>query len=378
MMKIWMMSPRAASRVAVLSFSALIIARIATLHLSSFAPNGGFVEAWSALRARGMNTIGLPKVFGVMNWNTPPLHTWVLALFGHTFGWSEAVLRFPSVAAWALAAIPIARMSKNKLLAAGIWLTMPLPVYMAGRATPDMFLVLFIALFVEAYRRNDMLGMIGWFVLGVLTKQVMIIVLAPLFFQREYRRFILPLAAISLLTVPFVLTHLFAKGLGYWDWPGLVRALIGGSAGLALVCTRRDWRAYWMLPFIGFFLFAAPQLHDYYLLPVFPFVASLVADIVPDRKHAIGAILVGLIVSIGLLGYSGSLTDTRTRDMATGEPPMVAQNSLHAIAAWYYYTPIETWNGTQSGTVWGGLPYCGNSTHYPGPGVDLWVSHCGP
>lgn len=357
-------------------FSGLLLARIATLPLSSFSLNGGFVEAWSALRARGMEWF-VPQVFGAADWNTPPLHTWILALFGNVFGWSEIALRLPSTIAWALAAIPVARMSKNKILAAGLWLVLPIPMYMAGRAAPDMLLVLFVALFVAAYRRDEPLAMFGWFVLGTLTKPVMVLVLVPLLFDREYRAFVLPIISVSLVViVPFTIQHIMARGFGYWDVFGLVRAFVAGSAGLVIVCLRRDWRAYWMLPFVAFYLYAAPPFHEYYLLPVFPFVASLTADMIPDRKHAKAALIISVLGSGLLLGVSGSLHDTRTRDMATGEPPMVAQNALHAIAAWYYYTPIDTWDGSASGKVWSVTKPCANSTLYPGFGMDLYVGYC--
>lgn len=364
------------NRVFLVAFQATIILRFASLPFYSFGPVAGMMEAYAALKARDMVNL-TPMLWGIPDWNQPPLHSWILALSGNIFGWDEFGLRIPSYFAWLATAIPVSRMSKHPNIATMLWLLFPLSMTYAGRVGPDMFLTMSIAFVAWNTWRGKTLQATIWFFVGMLIKPVMVFALPAILLNKKRATFTMTsIAFVSSLLILYVLNpvafngifhHVEGRGTGHWQFPLLYESLALGTALLfpLMFYWKPDWRLSWVAMFTLFFLYAAPEGgHQYYLLPILPFVATIIADVIGNvpKKFIATAIATCLLASTVTLWNQGDFGDTRTRDLASQtQPPTYAQGGMHYVASWYHDTRVESFHRQQGNyTMWhfGDHPDC--------------------
>lgn len=322
----------------------IVAARLATLPLSGYSQEYGFIEAYYSLLAKSLPATLQPEWWGVPITNTPPLYVWFLAAWGRLVGWEDYLLRIPSVVAWASVAYPVYRLGgKGSALA---WLSFPLGFIVAGKTQPDMtltalmtwayywacgrrqapfLLTLMAGVLVKPHAAIASLGALGWR-WGLTAATGLGISLAWALHKTGFSG--------------MLLTHFTARGAGHWGLGYWIIACVGFGSLTALpslwLARREDFRLWGVVGLLTLFtLYAMPPYapHEYYWLPALPFLATLLRR-VPSR---VVPVVVGL--NLAMAGYgswtNGDLWDDRAKDLAAEWELDGADTGLGTLAGWY-------------------------------------------
>lgn len=332
---------------------ALVAARLATLGLSGYSQEYGFLEAYYSHLATNLQSDLLPRWWGESIHNTPPLYVWFLGLWSH-LGTREWLLRVPSVVAWASAAYPVARVGGP--WAAPIYLSLPLGFIVAGKTQPDAILSSIMAWGLWAALERHPRRFSASLVFGAMVKPHAILVAVGAVLWPFGR--MVALASVAglffvLLKLGFlgaVLGHVEARGFGHWGlaWFLVFPVGLGSLTGLlALFQSARKELWLYLAGMVLFTLYAAPPYgpHEYYWAPALSGLA-MIAGKAPRKL-----LIVAVAVNVGLTGYTswmnGDLWDHRPRDLAAEWELDHAEPGLGTVASWYEGRRVESgWNGT--------------------------------
>lgn len=188
---------------------------------------------------------------------------------------------------------------------------MPLPIIWAGRISPDMMQT---SLIIWIYYLSTLKKIVP-LILGIFTKPHTVLVIVSELMEKRYKQvfhlgiLLVPLTILSFILIPNSLYGLVShlSNRNYWDIQGLGFSLLFGTGGLFLLTPWiKNWKPIiYGMPFIIFYLYAAPPLHYYYLLPFFPFlVISLATNPKLNNVSIIGS---GILSIFFLYGYGDIL-----------------------------------------------------------------------